>query len=60
MIFLSQPTGRDLTSSDVVGRGVSTHPRSPRKPVSRALANLRNQDLRLLSVLTRRALERLD
>jgi hypothetical protein len=60
MIFLSQPAGRDLTSSDVVGRGVSTHPRHTRKPVSRALANLRNEDLRLLSVLTRRALERLD
>jgi len=56
----SQPTGRDLTSSGVVGRGVSTHPRPPRRLVSRALANLRIEDLRLLSVLTRRALERLD
>jgi len=60
MIFLSEHHGRDLTSSDVVGRGVSTHPRPPRKLVSRALADLRNEDLRLLSVLTRRALERLD
>ena len=60
MIFLSQPGGRDLTSSDVVVRDESTHPRPPRKPLPRALANLRNQDLRLLSVLTRRVLERLD
>jgi hypothetical protein len=51
---------RDLTSSDVVGRGVSTHPRPPRELVPRALANLKNEDLRLLSVLNRRALERLD
>jgi len=57
----SKQNGRDLTSSsDVVGRGVSTHPRPSRKLVSRALANLRNEDLRLLSALTRRALERLD
>ena len=60
MIFLSQPAGGDLTSSDVVVRGESTHPRPPRKQVSRALANLRNRDLRLLSVLTRNPLERLD
>jgi len=58
--YHSQPTGRDLTSSAVVGRGVSTHPRPPRRLVSRAPANLRNEDLGLLSVLTRRALERLD
>jgi hypothetical protein len=59
MIFLSN--GRDLTSSgDVVGRDVSTHPRLPKKPVSRALANLRDKDSLLLSVLTRRVLERLD
>ena len=44
----------------LVGRGVSTHPRPPRKPVSRALADLRNDGSRLLGVLTRRALERLD
>jgi hypothetical protein len=60
MIFLSQPAGRDLASSGVVGRGASMHPRPPKKPVSRAPANLRNEDLRLLSILTRRALERLD
>ena len=60
MISLSQSASRDLTSSDVVGRGVNTDPQHPREPVSRALTNLRNEDLRLLSVLTRRALERLD
>ena len=60
MIFLSQPAGRDLTSSDVVGRGIRMHSRPPEKPVSRALANLRDEDLGLLSVLTRRVLERLD
>ena len=60
MIFLSQPAGRDLTSSDVVDRGMSTHPRLPKKSVSRALANLRDEDLELLSVLTSRALGRLD
>jgi len=57
----SKHNGRDLTSSsDVVGRGVSTHPRPPRILLSRALANLRNEDLRLLSVLNSRAFERLD
>ena len=60
MISLSQPAGRDLASRDVVGTGVSTHSRTPRKPLSRALANLRDEDSRLLSVLTRRVLERLD
>ena len=60
MILLSQPTGRDLAASGVVGRGVSTRPRSPSKSMSRALANLKNEDFRLLSILTRRALERLD
>ena len=59
MILLSQPTGRDLAASGV-GRGITTHPRSPSKPVARALANLRNEDFQLLSILTRRALERLD
>jgi len=54
----AQPAGRNLTNSDVVGRGISTHPRPLRKPVSRALAKLRNEEL--LSVLTRRALEGLD
>jgi len=52
----SVPTEPD----DVVRRDVSTHPRLPKKPVSRALANLRNEDSRLLSVLTRSVLERLD
>jgi len=46
--------------SNVVGRDVSTHPRLPEKPVSRAFANLRDEDSRLLSILTRRVLERLD
>jgi len=40
----SQPAGRDLASRGVVGRG----------------ASMRNEDLRLLSILTRMALERLD
>ena len=59
MIMFSQPSGRDLASSGVVGRGASTH---PRPPVSRALGSLRNEDLQLLSfrVLTQRALERHD
>ena len=60
MIFLSQPSGRDLASSVVVGRGTSTHPRPLPKLVSRAFANLRNEDLRLLKIVTRRALEILD
>ena len=61
MILLSQPTGTVPASSGVVvGRGVSRRPRPPSKPASRALANLRNEDFRLLSILTRRALERLD
>ena len=60
MIFPSKPAGRDLASSGVVGHDTSMLPRPPPKPVSRALANLRNEDLRLLRILTRRALERLD
>jgi hypothetical protein len=61
MIFLSKPAGRDLANSDVVGRGASTHHRSRKKLVSRGLAgaNLRDEDVRLLSVLTRRTLESL-
>ena len=60
MILLSQPTGRNLASSGVAGRVVSTRPRRFPKPASRALANLRDEDFRLLSILTRRALERLN
>ena len=66
MIFLSQTVGRDL-ASDVAGHGEGMllhvlpglfQPREKR--VSRGLPNLRDEDSRLLSVLTRRALERLD
>jgi hypothetical protein len=55
MIFLSKPR-RDLQvpSSDVVGRGAGTHPRT-----SRGLANFKEEDLRLLNILARRALESL-
>jgi hypothetical protein len=64
MIFLSHPAGRDLASSGVIGCGASTHPRLPKKPVLDALANfkaiLRNENFRLLSILARSALERLD
>jgi hypothetical protein len=67
MIFLSETVGRDLASSAVVGRGAGTlvhglpdHPRPRNIPEARGLANLRDEDLRLLSVLTRRALEGLD
>ena len=59
-MFLSQPAGRDLASIGVVGRSASMRPRPPKTPVSRATADLRNEDLRLLSILTGRALERLD
>ena len=34
----------DLATSGVVGRGVSTHPRSPSKLMSHALANSKNED----------------
>ena len=69
MLFLRKMVGRNFASSDVVGRGAGTlvhglpapdHPQARRNPVSRALAGLRNEDLRLLSVLTRRALESLN
>ena len=67
MIFLSEPVQRNLASSDVIGRGVGAllhgppdHLQPRKKPASRGLANLRDEDLRLLSVLTRRALDRLD
>ena len=69
MLFLSEMVGRNLASSDVVGRGAGTlvhglpvpdHPQLRRNPVLRALAGLRNEDLRLLSVLTRRALDSLN
>ena len=58
MVFLSETVGRDLT--DLVGRGAGTHSRSGKNSVSRGLANSRDEGLRLLNVLTRRALERLD
>jgi hypothetical protein len=55
------------TSSCVIGRGVDLplHDLLDRPPkrknlVSRGLSNMRDEDLRLLSVLTRRAIERLD
>ena len=57
MIFLSR---RDLTSNDVVGRGVNTHARPRKHLVLRGLANLIDEDLRFLSVLTGKAFERLD
>ena len=57
MIFLSR---RDFASSDVVGRGVTEHTRFRTNRASRGLPNLRDEDLRLLNVLTSRALERLD
>ena len=60
MIMFSQPSGRDLASGGVVGRGASTHLQPPQKTTSHAFAYLRNEDFRLLGVLTRRALERLD
>ena len=54
-------------SSGVLGRGASTplydlldHLQKRNDPVSRGLANLRDGDLRLLSSLTRRAIESLD
>ena len=60
MIFLSQPAGRDLAIRGVVGFDAILHPRPPKEQVSHALANLRNNDLRLLGILTRSALEKLD
>ena len=61
MIFLSKSANsvpRDLPNSDVVGRGASKH-QSRKQLVSRGLANLRDEDLQLLRVLARRALESL-
>lgn len=67
MIFLSETTGRDLARSDVIGRGVGRplhglpgRFQSRKKLVSRGLANFRDEDFRLLSVLVRRVLDRLD
>jgi hypothetical protein len=57
VIFLSR---RDLTSNDVVGRGVNTRARPRKHLVLRGLANLIDEDLRFLSVLTGKAFERLD
>ena len=66
MIFFSETVGRDLENSGVVGHSAGTllhglpdHPRPRKSPVSQDLANLRDEDLRLLSVLTHRALESL-
>ena len=57
MVFLSR---RDLSNSDVVGLGLSMHTRPRTNRALRSLTNLRDEDLRLLNVLTRRALERLN
>jgi hypothetical protein len=66
MIVLSSTIGRDL-ASDAVDRdegmllpGLPGHFQLRKRRVSWGLANLRDEDLRLLSVLTRRALEGLD
>ena len=59
MIFLSSTIGRDL-ASDVIGRGTPLYghpddPQPPKLPVL-DLTSLRDEDLRLLSAVTRRAL----
>ena len=56
MIFLSS-VPRDLPNGDVVDQGGKHHSR--KELVSRGLANLRDEDLQLLDVLARRALESL-
>jgi len=59
----SQPAGGDPASGGRhpwSRRGESMHPLLPKRSVSRANDKLRHEDLRLLSILTRRALERLD
>jgi hypothetical protein len=67
VIFFSERSGRDLASNDVInrgpGHGLPDHPQPRKDPVSRGLANLRplrDEDLRLLSVLTRQALDGID
>jgi hypothetical protein len=64
MIFLSEPVSRDIASSDVAGHDAGTlfhglldYSQPQKTPVSRGLANLRDEDLQLLSVLAHRALE---
>ena len=60
MIFLSE-SRRDLQvpSSDVVSRGAGTHARTTEKLASRGLANFQEEDLRLVNILARKALESL-
>ena len=64
MVFLSETVGRDLASTGVVDRDAATslhgHPDHPQqKSVSRGSANSREENLRLLNVLARSALENL-
>jgi hypothetical protein len=61
--ILNVPT----TSSGVIGRGAGTplhdlldRSQNQKNLVSRGLSNMKDKDLRLLSVLTRRVIERLD
>ena len=60
MIFLRK-SRRDfqVPSSDVVSRGAGRHPRTSERLASRGLANFKEEDLRLVNILARKALENL-
>ena len=60
-MFLSTSVGRDLIRRLFgVSQTLNEHPQEQEDLVSRSLANLRDENLRLLSILSRRILENLD
>ena len=60
-MFLSNTVGRDLIRRLFgVSPTLDEHPQEREDLVSRSLASLRDEDLRLLSTLSRRILENLD
>jgi hypothetical protein len=60
-MFLSTMIGRDLIRRlSGVSQTLDEHPQEQEHLVSRSLASLRDEDPRLLSILSRRIIERLD
>jgi hypothetical protein len=60
-MFLSTTIGRDLIRRLFgVSQTLDEHPQEQEDLVSRSLASLREDDIRLLSILSRRILESLD
>ena len=63
MIFVSETVGRDLASGGRAGTPINGHPDHPqprKKQILRGLTNSTDEDIRLLSLLTRRTYKSID